>query len=47
MHIALKSNGGGKIKEWELYNDGEGEKYEIKLEDGKEIVVNAINKKVM
>ena len=47
MHIALESNGGGTVKEWKLYNDGEGEKYEIKLEDGKEIVVNAINKKVM
>ena len=47
MHIALESNGGGTVKEWKLYNDGEGEKYEIELEDGKEIKVNAINKKVM
>ena len=47
MRIALESNGGGTIKEWKLVNDGEGEKYEIELEDGKEITVNAINKKVM
>ena len=47
MNIALKSNGGGTVKAWKLYNDGEGEKYEIELEDGKEIKVNAINKKVM
>ena len=47
MHIALESNGGGEIKEWKLYNDGEGEKYKIELEDDKEIIVNAINKKVM
>ena len=47
MNIALKSNGGGTAKAWKLYNDGEGEKYEIELEDGKEIKVNAINKKVM
>lgn len=47
MRIALESNGGGTVKEWKLYNDGEGEKYEIELEDGKEITVNAINKKVM
>ena len=47
MRIALESNGGGTIKEWKLYNDGEGEKYEIELEDGKEITVNAINKEVM
>lgn len=47
MHIALEANGGGKVVKWKLYNDGEGEKYEIELEDGKEITVNAINKKVM
>ena len=47
MRIALESNGGGTVKEWKLVNDGEGEKYEIELEDGKEITVNAINKKVM
>lgn len=47
MRIALESNGGGTVKEWKLYNDGEGEKYEIELEDGKEITVNAINKEVM
>lgn len=47
MRIAIESNGGGTIKEWKLVNDGEGEKYEIELEDGKEITVNAINKKVM
>ena len=47
MHIALKSNGGGEIEEWKLYNDGEGEKYKFELKDGKEIIVNAINKKVM
>lgn len=47
MNIGLKSNGGGTVKEWKLYNDGKGEKYEIELEDGKEIKVNAINKKVM
>lgn len=47
MRIALESNGGGTVKEWKLYNDGDGEKYKIELEDGKEITVNAINKKVM
>lgn len=47
MRIALESNGGGTVKEWKLFNDGEGEKYEIELEDGKEITVNAINKEVM
>ena len=47
MRIAIEENGGGKVKEWTLYNDGDGEKYEIELEDGKEITVNAINKKVM
>lgn len=47
MRIALESNDGGTVKEWKLVNDGEGEKYEIELEDGKEITVNAINKKVM
>ena len=47
MRIALESNGGGKVVEWTLYNDGEGEKYKIELEDDKEIIVNAINKKVM
>lgn len=47
MRIAIESNGGGTIKEWKLVNDGEGEKYEIELEDGKEITVNAINKKAM
>lgn len=47
MHIALESNGGGEIEEWKLYNDGEGEKYKFELKDGKEIIVNAINKKVM
>lgn len=47
MRIALESNGGSTVKEWKLVNDGEGEKYEIELEDGKEIIVNAINKKVM
>lgn len=47
MRIALESNGGGTVKEWKLVNYGEGEKYEIELEDGKEITVNAINKKVM
>ncbi len=47
MRIALESNGGGNVKEWKLFNDGNGEKYEIELEDGKEITVNAINKEVM
>lgn len=47
MRIALESNGGGTVKEWKLFNDGNGEKYEIELEDGKEITVNAINKEVM
>lgn len=47
MHIALESNGGGEIEEWKLYNDGEGEKYKFELKDGKEIIVNAINKKIM
>ena len=47
MRIAIESNGGGKVVEWTLYNDGEGEKYKIELEDDKEIIVNAINKKVM
>lgn len=47
MRIALESNGGGTVKEWKLFNDGEGEKYEIELEDGKEITVNAINKEVI
>ena len=47
MRIAIESNGGGTVKEWTLYNDGEGEKYKIELEDDKEIIVNAINKKVM
>lgn len=47
MHIALESNGGGKVVEWTLYNGGDGEKYKIELEDDTEIIVNAINKKVM
>ena len=47
MHIALESNGGGKVVEWTLYNDGDGEKYKIELEDDTEIIVNAINKKIM
>ena len=47
MHIALESNGGGKVVEWTLYNDGDGEKYKIELEDDSEIIVNAINKKIM
>lgn len=47
MRIALESNGGGTVKEWTLSNEGEGEIYKIELEDGKEIIVNAINKKVM
>ena len=47
MHIALESNGGGEIEKWKLYNDGEGEKYKFELKDGKEITVNAINKKIM
>ena len=47
MRIALESNGGGTVKEWTLYNDGDGEKYKIELEDDTEIIVNAINKKVM
>ena len=47
MRIAIESNGGGTVKEWTLYNDGEGEKYKIELENDKEIIVNAINKKVM
>ena len=47
MHIAPESNGGGEIEEWKLYNDGEGEKYKFELKDGKEIIVNAINKKIM
>ena len=47
MRIALESNGGGSVKEWTLYNDGEGEKYKIELEDDKEIIVNAINKEIM
>ena len=47
MRIAIESNGGGTVKEWTLYNDGEGEKYKIELEDDKEIILNAINKKVM
>ncbi|WP_296112834.1 PepSY domain-containing protein [uncultured Anaerococcus sp.] len=47
MHIALESNGGGKVVEWTLYNDGDGEKYKIELEDDKEIIVNAINKEIM
>ena len=47
MRIALESNGGGTVKEWKLFNDGNGEKYEIELEDGKEITVNAINKEVI
>ena len=47
MHIALESNGGGEIEEWKLYNDGEGEKYKFELKDAKEIIVNAINKKIM
>lgn len=47
MRIAIELNGGGTVKEWTLYNDGEGEKYKIELEDDKEIIVNAINKKVM
>lgn len=47
MRIAIESNGGGTVKEWKLVNDGDGEKYEIELEDGKEITVNAINKEVM
>ncbi len=47
MRIAIEENGGGKVKEWKLYNDGDGEKYEIELEDDKKITVNAINKKVM
>lgn len=47
MRIAIESNGGGTVKEWTLYNDGEGEKYKIELEDDTEIIVNAINKKIM
>lgn len=47
MRIALESNGSGTVKEWTLYNDGEGEKYKIELEDDTEIIVNAINKEVM
>lgn len=47
MRIAIESNGGGTVKEWTLYNDGEGEKYKIELEDDIEIIVNAINKKIM
>ena len=47
MHIALEENGGGKVVEWTLYNDGDGEKYKIELEDDTEIIVNAINKKIM
>lgn len=47
MRIAIESNGGGIVKEWTLYNDGEGEKYKIELEDDTEIIVNAINKKIM
>lgn len=47
MHIALESNGGGKVVEWALYNDGDGEKYKIELEDDTEIIVNAINKEIM
>lgn len=47
MRIAIESNGGGTVKEWKIFNDGNGEKYEIELEDGKEITVNAINKEVM
>ena len=47
MRIAIESNGGGTVKEWTLYNDGDGEKYKIELEDDKEIIVNAINKKIM
>ena len=47
MHIALESNGGGKVVEWTLYNDGDGEKYKIELEDDTEIIVNAINKEIM
>ena len=47
MRIAIESNGGGTVKEWTLYNDGEGEKYKIELEDDTEIIVNAINKEVM
>ena len=47
MRIAIESNGGGTVKEWTLYNDGDGEKYKIELEDDKEIIVNAINKEVM
>lgn len=31
MRIALENNGGGTVKEWKLFNDGEGEKYEIEL----------------
>ena len=47
MRIAIESNGGGTVKEWTLYNDGDGEKYKIELEDDTEIIVNAINKEVM
>ena len=47
MRIAIESNGGGIVKEWTLYNDGEGEKYKIELEDDTEIIVNAINKEIM
>ena len=47
MRIAIESNGGGTVKEWTLYNDGDGEKYKIELEDDTEIIVNAINKKVV
>lgn len=47
MRIALESNGGGKVVEWTLYNDGDGEKYKIELEDDTEINVNAINKEIM
>lgn len=47
MRIAIESNGGGTVKEWTLYNDGDGEKYKIELENDTEIIVNAINKEVM
>src|SRR5699024_11199143 len=47
MRIALESNGGGKVVEWTLYNDGDGEKYKIELEDDTKIIVNAINKEIM
>lgn len=47
IRIALESNGGGLVKEWKLTNDGKTTKYEIELEDDKEIVVDAITKDVL